>query len=96
LLITGILEGHLFLKTGWRKAILASFVFPIAVFKSSVRITTVSALDVYVGEKFITQSFLHKSGGFIFYLPGLLLLGFGLWWLRRSEKALGKRYTPHT
>jgi len=90
LFITGILAGHLFLRTGWRKVILALFVFPITVFKNGVRITTLSALAVYVDEKFITQSFLHKSGGFIFYIPALLLLGFGLWWLRRSEKALDR------
>jgi exosortase len=90
LFITVILAGHLFLKTGWRKVMLALFVFPITVLKNGVRIITLSGLAVYVDEKFITQSFLHKSGGFIFYIPALLLLGFGLWWLRRSEKALDR------
>lgn len=86
LLITGILAGYLFLKAGWRRVILALFVFPITVFKNSIRIVTLSALGVYVGERFITQSFLHRSGGFIFYIPALLLLGVVLWWLRRSEQ----------
>ena len=90
LFITGILAGHLFLKTTWRKAILALFVFPITVFKNGVRIITLSTLAVYVDEKFITQSFLHRSGGFVFYIPALLLLGLGLWWLRRSEKGLDR------
>lgn len=90
LFITGILAGHLFLKAGWRKVLLASLVFPITVFKNGVRITTLSALAVYVDEKFITQSFLHRSGGFIFYIPALLLLGLALWWLRRSERGLNK------
>jgi exosortase len=90
LFITGILAGHLFLKTGWRKVLLVLLVFPITVFKNGVRITTLSALAIYVDEKFITQSFLHKSGGFIFYIPALLLLGLALWWLRRSEKNLDK------
>jgi exosortase len=90
LFITGILAGHLFLKTTWRKAILALFVFPITVFKNGVRIITLSTLAVYVDEKFITQSFLHRSGGFVFYIPALLLLGLGLWWLRRSEKKIDK------
>lgn len=90
LFITAILAGHLFLKTGWRKVMLALFVFPITVFKNGVRIITLSCLAVYVDEKFITQSFLHKSGGFIFYIPALFLLGFVLWWLRKSEKALDR------
>jgi len=90
LFITGILAGHLFLKSGWRKVILALLVFPITVFKNGIRITTLSALAIYVDEKFITQSFLHKSGGFVFYIPALLLLGVALWCLRRSEKGLDK------
>ncbi len=86
LLITSVLAGYLFLKAGWRRVVLALFVFPITVFKNSIRIVTLSALGVYVDERFITQSFLHRSGGFLFYIPALLLLGIVLWWLRRSEK----------
>lgn len=86
LFITGILAGHLFLKTGWQKVILALFVFPITVFKNSIRITTLTALAIYVDEKFITQSFLHHSGGFIFYIPALLLLGAVVWYFRKSEQ----------
>ena len=86
LFITGILAGHLFLRTGSRKVILALLVFPITVFKNGIRITTLSALAIYVDEKFITQSFLHHSGGFIFYIPALLLLGAVVWLLRKSER----------
>src|SRR4030042_4064697 len=86
LFITGILAGNLFLKTGWRKVILALFVFPITIFKNGVRIITLSALAIYVDEKFIPQSFIHHSGGFVFYIPALLLLGAVIWYFRRSER----------
>ena len=86
LFITGILAGHLFLRTGSRKMISALLVFPITVFKNGIRIMTLSALAIYVDEKFITQSFLHRSGGFIFYIPALLLLGSAIWYFRKSEK----------
>jgi len=86
LFITGVLAGHLFLKSGWRKVILALLVFPITVFKNGIRITTLSALAIYIDERFITQSFLHHSGGFIFYIPALLLLGAVVWYFRRSEQ----------
>ena len=86
LFITGVLAGHLFLKTGWQKVIVALLVFPITVFKNGIRITTLSALAVYVDEKFITQSFLHHSGGFVFYIPALLLLGAVIWCFRKSEQ----------
>jgi exosortase len=85
LLITGILAGHLFLRTGWKKFVLVLFVYPITVLKNGIRIVTLSSLAVYVDERFITQSFLHRSGGFLFYIPALVLLGIVLWWLRRSE-----------
>jgi exosortase len=90
LFITAVLAGHLFLKKGWKKVVLALFVFPITVLKNGIRIVTLSSLAIYVDEKFITQSFLHRSGGFIFYIPALLLLGLILWWLRKSEVSLGK------
>jgi exosortase len=90
LFITGILAGHLFLKTGWKKFVLVLFVFPITVLKNGIRIVTLSSLAIYVDEKFITQSFLHKSGGFIFYIPALFLLGMILWWLRKTESTRPK------
>jgi exosortase len=86
LFITSILAGNIFLKTGWKKVVLALFVFPITVLKNGIRIVILSSLGTYVDEKFITQSFLHKSGGFLFYIPALVLLGFVLWWLRKSEQ----------
>jgi exosortase len=70
--------------------ILLLAVFPITVLKNGIRIVTLSSLAVYVDEKFITQSFLHRSGGFIFYIPALFLLGLILWWLRKSEVTPGK------
>jgi len=85
LFITAILAGHLFLQTFKKKAVLALLVFPITVLKNGFRIVTLSSLAVYVDEKFLTQSFLHHSGGFLFYIPALLLLGIVLWWLRKLE-----------
>jgi exosortase len=90
LFIIGILAGHLFLRTGWKKFVLVLFVYPITVLKNGIRIVTLSSLAVYVDERFITQSFLHRSGGFLFYIPALFLLGIVLWWLRKTEGTLSK------
>ncbi len=86
LIITGVLAGHLFLRTGWRKLILIVAMVPFTIFKNGVRIVTLSLLAIYVDTKFITDSFLHHSGGFIFYLPALGMLGLLLWWFRKSER----------
>ena len=86
LIITGVLAGHLFLRSGCRKLILLLTIVPFTIFKNGIRIVTLSLLAIYVDRKFITDSFLHHSGGFVFYLPALAMLGGVLWWLRRWEQ----------
>jgi exosortase len=90
LFITCVVAGHVLLRTGWKKGISILFVFPITVLKNGIRIVTLSSLAIYVDEKYITQSFLHHSGGFLFYIPALFLLGLIFWWLRKSEVSPGK------
>jgi exosortase len=90
LFITSVLAGHFFLDKFWEKAVLAVFVFPVTVFKNGIRIITLSLLGAYVDPKFLTGSFLHQSGGFIFFIPALGLLGLALWALRRQGTG-GKR-----
>jgi exosortase len=85
LFITSILAGHMFLDKFWKKAALAVFVFPVTVFKNGIRIITLSLLGAYVDPKFLTGSFLHQSGGFIFFIPALALLGAALFWLRKRN-----------
>ena len=82
LLITGILAGHFFLDRLWKKFFLALLVFPIAVFKNGLRIVTLSLLGAYVDAGFLTGGFLHRSGGFLFFIPALGLLGMALWALK--------------
>jgi exosortase len=84
LFITSVLAGHFFLDKLWKKAVLAVFVFPVTVFKNGIRIITLSLLGAYVDPKFLTGSFLHQSGGFIFFIPALALLGVALFWLRKK------------
>lgn len=89
LVVTGVLAGHLFLDRGWKQALLILSVFPITVLKNGIRIVTLTLLATYVDIRFLTQSFLHHSGGFLFYIPGLVLLGLEVWafrrWPRRSS-----------
>ncbi len=85
LLITALLAGHLFLNTGWKKAILALSIFPIAMFKNGIRIVTLTLLGTYVDPR-ILQSSLHKEGGIPFFIVALLLLAPVLYFLRRTER----------
>jgi exosortase len=87
LFITMVIAAHLFLRTTWKKGVLLLAIYPVTVFKNGVRIVTITMLATYVDERFLTQSFLHHSGGFLFFIPSLALLGLLLWFLRRSEPA---------
>lgn len=89
LIISCVVAGHLFLKSGWRQLLLLIAILPITIFKNAVRILTLSLLAVYVDTRFITNSWLHHSGGIVFYIPSLGLLGVVLWRLSRGEKGRG-------
>ena len=60
--------------------------FPITVFKNAMRIVTLSLLASYVDPRFITGSWLHKSGGIPFFVVGLALMAPVLWALLKAEK----------
>jgi exosortase len=86
LLIVGILAAHLFIKTKWKKAVLIVVIIPIVMIKNAVRIVTLSLLGAYVDQQILTRSFLHQSGGFLFYLPALFLVIAAIWLLAKTER----------
>lgn len=86
LFITMVIAAHMFLKTNLKKILLLIAIYPITVFKNGVRIVTISLMSIHVDEKFITNSWLHHSGGIVFFIPSLIVLGLILWALRRSEE----------
>ena len=91
MLITSVVAGYLILPTGWRRVLLSLAVVPITIFKNAVRITTITLLSIYVDEKFLTDSWLHHSGGIVFFAIGLVLLALVIWVLGwRLEKASGQ------
>jgi exosortase len=86
LLLTSLMAGHLYLRTGWKKAILVTAVLPMAMLKNGLRIVTLSLLASRVDPGFLTGK-LHHEGGFVFFLLTLLLLVPLFALLSRSEPA---------
>lgn len=84
LLLTSLLAGHMYLKTGWKKGVLALAIFPISVFKNGVRIVSLSLLATHVDPSFLVGR-LHHDGGVAFFLLALAMLLPVLQILRRSE-----------
>ncbi|MBN2688289.1 MAG: archaeosortase/exosortase family protein [Deltaproteobacteria bacterium] len=85
LFITMVIAAHMFLKTNWKKIVLLLAIYPITVLKNGVRIVVISLMSIHVDEQFITNSWLHHSGGFVFFIPSLILLGLILWILIKTE-----------
>jgi exosortase len=84
--ITGVIAGYMFLKTGWGRGLLVLAIFPITIFKNSIRICTISILAVYVDKSWVTDSWLHSSGGVVFFVLGLIILGAVLLIIQKMEK----------
>jgi len=73
LLMSGLLAGHLFLRSTWRRVLLVIAAIPVLLFKNALRIATLSFLAVHVDHSILTSQ-LHREGGIPFFVLGLLLL----------------------
>ena len=88
LLIVALVVGHLFLRTLWRQVVLVIVGLLIMVVKNGVRIATLTILGQYVNPAFLYGR-LHRDGGMVFFLLGLVLLLPVFWLLQRSERPAG-------
>lgn len=88
LFITTLLAAQLTLRSNWRKFALCAIVIPVAMFKNGLRIATLSVLSVYVSRDFLFGR-LHRSGGFVFFTLGLLVLSGILRLLQIGDNRLG-------
>jgi exosortase len=73
LLMSGLLAGHLFLRSTWRRVVLVIAAIPVLLFKNALRIATLAFLAVHVDHRILTSQ-LHREGGIPFFVLGLLLL----------------------
>ncbi len=97
LFITSLLAGHFFLKSPWKRALLAGVVVPIAIFRNGLRIFTIGQLCVHIGPEMI-DSFIHTHGGPIFFLISLVPFFLVLFLIIKSERISQKKpaSTPQT
>jgi len=84
LFITSLLAGHLLLRTGWKKGLLALVVIPLGILRNGCRIFTLGYLCVHL-DPGIIDSPLHHRGGPIFFVLSLVPFFALLLLLRRSE-----------
>jgi exosortase len=86
LLITSVIAGYMFLENRWSRLILALFVLPVTIFKNALRITSLTLLASYFDESWLTDSWLHKSGGIVYFSIALCVLGSALLALKWFER----------
>jgi exosortase len=86
LFITGVLLSGLFLRTMWARGMLLLAAIPLAILKNGIRIVTLTLLGLYVDERFLIDSPLHRRGGIVFFLIALSLLVTIMWVLRKWEQ----------
>jgi exosortase C (VPDSG-CTERM-specific) len=84
LFITTLAASYLFLKSPWRRAVLITFVIPLAIVRNGFRIWVIGMLCVEFGPQMI-HSFIHRQGGPLFFALSLIPLFLLLRWLRRGE-----------
>ena len=84
LLILALLVGHLFLRTFWKQALFVTLGLVIMIVKNGIRIATLTILAQYVDSSFLFGR-LHREGGIVFFVIGLLLLLPVFWLLQRGE-----------
>lgn len=81
LFITSLLAGNLFLRSAWKRILLAALVIPLGIIRNGFRILVISWLCVRVDPSYI-DSPIHHRGGPIFFILSLVpftLILLALW-----------------
>ena len=84
LLITAVLAGHLFLRSGWKRVLLVVVVVPLAILRNGFRVFVVGELCVRISHDMINSP-IHRRGGPIFFALSLIPFFVLLLLLRKSE-----------
>ncbi len=85
LLITCLLAGYFYLRTGWKMLLFVLLVIPLSIIKNGIRIATLTLLSLYVDPSFLRGS-LHRDGGFVFFFLALAMMFPILRLLEKSER----------
>jgi exosortase C (VPDSG-CTERM-specific) len=84
LFLTSLVAGQLFLRSPWKRALLAAVVLPIALVRNGFRVFVIGELCVQIGPHMI-NSWIHRHGGPVFFALSLIPFGLILIWLYKSD-----------
>jgi len=89
LFIVSLAAGYVFLRSPWKRALLSLAVIPLGILRNAVRIVTIGELCVHIGPDMI-NSYIHRKGGWIFFLVALVPFLALLLFFAQSEHPLSK------
>jgi exosortase len=96
LLILALVVAHFYLTNFWNKVLFVICGLCVMVLKNGLRIATLAALAMYVNPDFLAGR-LHRQGGVVFFLVGLLFLLPVLRLMQRAEsRSAPKQLSPAT
>jgi exosortase C (VPDSG-CTERM-specific) len=84
LFITSLVAGQLFLRSPWKRAILALVIIPLGIFRNALRIVTIGELCVHIDPSFM-DSPIHRRGGPVFFAISMVPFFVLLYYLRKSD-----------
>lgn len=93
LLVLAILVGHFYLRKLWKQTVFVLAGIVVMIVKNGIRIVTLTLLANYVDPGFLFGN-LHRQGGVVFFMIGLLLLVPVFWLLQRNENSTDPSDTP--
>jgi len=85
LFITSLIAGYLFLGKNWQRALFAALVIPLGIARNGFRIMTIGWLCTEYGPEMI-HSWIHHSGGPVFFAVSLIPLFLLLFFFRRINR----------
>lgn len=93
LFLTSLVAGQMFLRSPWKRAVLAFVVLPVALLRNGFRVFVIGELCVKIGPHMI-DSWIHRHGGPVFFALSLIPFSLILYFLYRSDRSAGRASQP--
>jgi len=72
-LVLSLVIAKFYIRTWWKSVLFVGFGLLVMILKNAIRIVTLTLLAMYVNPDFLTGN-LHRHGGIVFFLLGLLIM----------------------
>ncbi|HWA29288.1 MAG TPA: exosortase [Lacunisphaera sp.] len=88
LFLTSLVAGQMFLRSPWKRTLLAVLVVPLALLRNGFRVFVIGELCVKISPDMI-NSWVHQHGGPLFFALSLIPFSLILYYLYKSEQPAG-------